>query len=63
MKDFTYFTTGRSYTFHRPNYIARNFMTPQYLTSKFSTVAGQHGHATRLAQSSDLKVHQPNLQI
>ncbi len=42
---------------------ARNFMTPQYLTSKFSTVAGQHGHATHLAQSSDLKVSQPNLEL
>ncbi len=38
-------------------------MTPQYLTSKFSTVAGQHGHTTRLAQSSDLKVPQPNLEL
>ncbi len=45
------------------NYKARNFMTPQYLTSKFSTVAGQHVHATRLAQSSDLKVPQPNLEL
>ncbi len=38
-------------------------MTPQYLTSKFSTVAGHHGYATRLAQSSDLKVLQPNLEL
>ncbi len=38
-------------------------MTPQYLTSKLSTVAGQHGHATRLAQFSDLKVPQPNLEL
>ncbi len=38
-------------------------MTSQYLTSKFSTVAGQHGHATRLAQSFDLKVPQPNLEL
>ncbi len=44
-------------------YKARNFMTPQYLTSKFSTVAGQHGPATRLAQSSDLKVPQTNLEL
>ncbi len=35
----------------------------KYLTSKFSTVAGQHGHATHLAQSSDLKVPQPNLEL
>ncbi len=45
------------------SYKARNFMTPQYLSSKFSTVAGQHGHATRLAQSSDLKLPQPNLEL
>ncbi len=38
-------------------------MTLQYLTSKFSTVAGQHGHSTCLAQSSDLKVPQPNLEL
>ncbi len=44
-------------------YKARNFITPQYLTSKFSTVAGQHRHATRLAQSSDLKIPQPNLEL
>ncbi len=44
-------------------YKARNFMTPQYLNSKFSTVAGQHGHATCLAQSSDLQVPQPNLEL
>ncbi len=44
-------------------YKARNLISwhPQYLTSKFSTVAGQHGHATHLTQSSDLKVPQPNL--
>ncbi len=44
-------------------YKARNVMTSQYLTSKFSTVAGQYGHATHLAQSSDLKVPQPNLEL
>ncbi len=45
-------------------YKASNFMTPhQYLTSKCSTVAGQHGHGTPLAQSSDLKVPQPNLEL
>ncbi len=39
------------------------YKAPQYLTSKFSTVAGQHGHATCLAQSSYLKVLQPNLEF
>ncbi len=45
-------------------YKARNYMIPpplpQYLTLKFSTVAGYHGHATHSAQSSD---PQPNLEL
>ncbi len=44
-------------------YKAKHFMTPQYRTSKFSTIAGQHGHATWLAQSSDLKFPQLNLEL
>ncbi len=38
-------------------------MASQYLTSKLSTAAGHHGHVTCLAQSSDLKVPQPNLEL
>ncbi len=44
-------------------YKAINFMTPQYLTSKFSTVAGHHGHVTHVAQSSDQRLPQLNLQL